>query len=150
MVNQLLISLVNSVLGSGKKTARGNMAYTCPYCHHHKPKLEVNFTVNKEKVNPWHCWVCNKKGKSILQLLRQAGASQDKINEAKTFVKDTSYVPTEKNIIALKLPSEYKRLDQIDNNSIAKKHALAYLKKRGVDLTDITKYDIGYCENGLY
>ena len=47
MVNQLLISLVNSVLGSGKKTARGNMAYTCPYCHHHKPKLEVNFTVNK-------------------------------------------------------------------------------------------------------
>ena len=130
MVNQLLISLVNSVLGSGKKTARGNMAYTCPYCHHHKPKLEVNFTVNKEKVNPWHCWVCNKKGKSILQLLRQAGASQDKINEAKTFVKDTSYVPTEKNIIALKLPSEYKRLDQLDNN--------------------ITKYDIGYCENGLY
>ena len=150
MVNQLLISLVNSVLGSGKKTARGNMAYTCPYCHHHKPKLEVNFTVNKEKVNPWHCWVCNKKGKSILQLLRQAGASQDKINEAKTFVKDTSYVPTEKNIIALKLPSEYKRLDQLDNNSIAKKHALAYLKKRGVDLMDITKYDIGYCENGLY
>ena len=26
--------------------------------------------------------------------------------------------PTEKNIIALKLPSEYKRLDQLDNNSI--------------------------------
>ena len=87
MVNQLLISLVNSVLGSGKKTARGNMAYTCPYCHHHKPKLEVNFTVNKEKVNPWHCWVCNKKGKSILQLLRKAGASQDKINEAKLLLR---------------------------------------------------------------
>jgi DNA primase len=150
MVNQLLISLVNSVLGSGKKTARGNMAYTCPYCHHHKPKLEVNFTTNKEKVNPWHCWVCNKKGKSILQLLRQAGASQDKINEAKTFVKDTTYVSTKKDVVALKLPPEYKRLDQLNNNSIIKKHAIAYLKKRGVYLTDITKYDIGYCDKGLY
>ena len=150
MVNQLLISLVNSVLGSGKKTARGNMAYTCPYCHHHKPKLEVNFTTNKEKVNPWHCWVCNKKGKSILQLLRQAGASQDKINEAKTFVKDTTYVSTKKDAVALKLPPEYKRLDQLNNNSIIKKHAIAYLKKRGVYLTDITKYDIGYCDKGLY
>tara|TARA_B100001564_G_C20663485_1_gene682623 strand:- start:99 stop:1028 length:930 start_codon:yes stop_codon:yes gene_type:complete len=150
MVNQLLISLVNSVLGSGKKTARGNMAYTCPYCHHHKPKLEVNFTTNKQKVNPWHCWVCNKKGKSILQLLRQAGASQDKINEAKTFVKDTTYVSTKKDVVALKLPPEYKRLDQLNNNSIIKKHAIAYLKKRGVYLTDITKYDIGYCDKGLY
>ena len=52
MINQLLVSLVNSVLGTGKKTARGNMAYTCPYCHHHKPKLEVNFTENKEGTNP--------------------------------------------------------------------------------------------------
>jgi len=150
MVNQLLISLVNSVLGSGKKTARGNMAYTCPYCHHHKPKLEVNFTVNKEKVNPWHCWVCNKKCKSILQLLKKAGASQDKISEAKNYVKDTTYVATKNDVVALKLPPEYKRLDQSDNNSIIRKHALAYLKKRGVNTTDITKYDIGYCENGLY
>ena len=150
MVNQLLITLVNSVLGSGKRTARGNMAYTCPYCHHHKPKLEINFTTNKEKVNPWHCWVCNKKGKSILQLLRKAGASQDKISEAKTYVKDTTYTPTDKSVVTLKLPNEYKRLDQSDNNSIIKKHAIAYLKKRGINTTDITKYDIGYCESGLY
>ena len=55
--------------------------------------LEVNFTENKEGNNPWHCWVCNKKGKSIyLQLLRKAGASQDKIAEAKTYVKDVTYV----------------------------------------------------------
>ena len=69
MVNQLLVTLVNSVLGTGKQTARGNIAYTCPHCKHHKPKLEVNFTENKQGNNPWHCWVCDKKGKNILYLL---------------------------------------------------------------------------------
>ena len=88
MINQLLVTLVNSVLGTGKRTARGNMAYKCPHCNHHKPKLEVNFTENKDGQNPWHCWVCNKKGKSIGLLLRGAGASQDVINEAKSLAKD--------------------------------------------------------------
>jgi DNA primase len=150
MVNQLLVTLVNSVLGTGKQTARGNIAYTCPHCSHHKPKLEINFTENKEGNNPWHCWVCNKKGKSILQLLRKAGASQDKISEAKTYVKDVSYVSTEKSVSTLKLPAEYTRLDQLNNNSIIKRHAAAYLKNRGVNTTDISKYDMGYCESGLY
>ena len=150
MVNQLLVTLVNSVLGTGKQTARGNVAYTCPHCNHHKPKLEVNFTENKEGNNPWHCWVCNKKGKSILQLLRKAGASQDKIAEAKTYVKDVTYVSAEKSVSILKLPAEYVRLDQSNNNSIIKRHAAAYLKKRGVSITDINKYNIGYCEGGLY
>ena len=78
MINQLLVTLVNSVLGTGKRTARGNMAYHCPYCKHHKPKLEVNFTENKKGHYPWHCWVCNKKGKSISFLLKQAGVSQSR------------------------------------------------------------------------
>tara|TARA_Y100000004_G_C8934604_1_gene421527 strand:+ start:826 stop:1755 length:930 start_codon:yes stop_codon:yes gene_type:complete len=150
MINQLLVTLVNSVLGTGKKTARGNMAYHCPYCNHHKPKLEVNFTENKEGNNPWHCWVCNKKGKNLLYLLRKAGASQDKIEEAKSYVKDVTYTPKETTSYVLKLPSEYKRLDQSDNNSIIKRHALAYLKNRGITSTDIIKYNIGYCESGLY
>jgi|TARA_R110000822_G_scaffold493_4_gene2327 hypothetical protein len=150
MVNQLLVTLVNSVLGTGKQTARGNIAYTCPHCHHHKPKLEINFTENKDGHNPWHCWVCDKKGKSILQLLRKANASPDKIEEAKTYVKDVTYISQDIITVVLKLPTEYMRLDQSNNNSIMRRHALAYLKKRGVNITDISKYDIGYCESGLY
>ena len=144
------MTLVNSVLGTGKQTARGNIAYTCPHCNHHKPKLEINFTENKDGHNPWHCWVCDKKGKSILQLLRKANASPDKIEEAKTYVKDVTYVSQEFSTIILKLPTEYTRLDQSNNNGIMRRHALAYLKKRGVNTTDISKYDIGYCESGLY
>jgi hypothetical protein len=44
MVNQALLSTINSVLGVGKKTSKGNYAYHCPFCNHHKPKLEINLT----------------------------------------------------------------------------------------------------------
>ena len=152
MINQLLVTLVNSVLGTGKKTARGNLAYTCPYCNHHKPKLEINFTENKEGINPWHCWVCDKKGKSIMPLLFKSKASPVKIAEAKALVKDT-YTDakyTIKSADTIKLPDEFICLDQLNNNSIIRKHAISYLKKRGITSTDFIKYNIGYCEEGLY
>ena len=150
MINQLLVTLINSVLGTGKKTARGNMAYHCPYCNHHKPKLEINFTENKEGVNPWHCWVCDKKGKSVIPLLYQFKASPEKIAEAKSLVKDISpgYIK-EVKLNFLKLPKEYINL-ATNNNSILRKHAINYLKQRNITLKDIIKYDIGYCEDGLY
>ena len=31
MVNELLVNLVNRALGAGKRTARGNQAYTCAF-----------------------------------------------------------------------------------------------------------------------
>ena len=150
MVNQLLVSLANSVLGSGKRTARGNMAYTCPYCNHHKPKLEVNFTENKEGHNPWHCWVCNKKGKSLYILLKQAGASKDKLDEVNSLCKSNyNKVYTEKVVNTLKLPKEYIPLFPEDK-TITWKQAYYYLKSRGITDDDILKYNIGYCEYGLY
>ena len=150
MINQLLVTLVNSVLGTGKKTARGNMAYHCPYCKHHKPKLEVNFTENKKGHYPWHCWVCNKKGKSISFLLKQAGASHDKISEAQTLAKDVSNVTIVKDKTILTLPDEYISLSTGNLSDITAKHALAYLKRRNISKYDILKYNIGYCKSGLY
>jgi hypothetical protein len=41
MVNHLLVNIVNSVLGVGKATARGNQAYHCPFCHHTKPNSKL-------------------------------------------------------------------------------------------------------------
>ena len=150
MINQLLVTLVNSVLGTGKRTARGNMAYKCPHCNHHKPKLEVNFTENKDGQNPWHCWVCNKKGKSIGLLLRGAGASQDVINEAKSLAKDVNGTYTPKTKATISLPNEFISLKNVDKSNITARHALAYLKRRNISKYDILKYNIGYCENGLY
>jgi DNA primase len=148
MINELLVNLVNSVLGAGKRTARGNQAYHCPFCHHSKPKLEVNFTENKHGHNPWHCWVCNKQGKTILNLFKQVKASPEQFSELKKLVKKGAEVKEVVKETILSLPKEFKTL--VDNNDIIARHARAYLKSRNIDIDDIIKYNIGYCDVGRY
>ena len=148
MVNELLVNLVNTVLGAGKRTARGNQAYTCPFCNHHKQKLEVNFSENKKGYNPWHCWVCEKKGTKISTLFKQLKTPQDKFTELYKLVNEEKEFKTEVKDIDLKLPKEYQSL--LSNRDIVTRHALSYLKSRGINKDDIEKYQIGYCETGLY
>ena len=116
MVNELLVNLVISVLGSGKRTARGNQAHNCPFCNHHKPKLEINYTENKQGNNPWHCWACDKRGKTISSLFKQVKASPDKFIELKKLVKTGSEVKDYTITKSVTLPKEYKPL--ISNNDL--------------------------------
>ena len=150
MINQSLVALTNSVLGSGKSTARGNKAYRCPYCNHHKPKLEINFTENKKGDNPWHCWVCDKKGKKLYQVFKQVGVSPEKMAELRAIVK---YVGPETEVKfeqSLELPKEYKTFENLKTSDVEGRQALAYLKSRGMSKDDILKYNIGYCTSGRY
>ena len=147
-MNELLVALVNSILGSGKKTAGGNYAYTCPFCNHHKPKLEINFS--KGKNQPAHCWSCDVRFRNIIPILKKAKAPQDKIEYAKTLVVDSSYNYVEKTYAALTLPSEFISLSSVDSPTLSMRHAQAYIKNRGVSNHDISQYNIGYCDEGLY
>ena len=149
MVNELLVSLVNSVLGIGKRTSKGNHSYNCPFCNHHKPKLEINFTDNKNGDNPWHCWACNKKGRKLRSLFKQIKASPEYFSQLKKLVKsgyEVEEIKIEEKI--LELPKEFKNL--IDSKNIISRHASAYLKRRNINKDDILKYNIGYCEYGPY
>ena len=148
MVNELLVNLVNTVLGTSKRTARGNQAYHCPFCNHHKPKLEVNFTENKKGHNPWHCWVCGKKGKTIKGLFKLLKAPSDKFIELNKLVKTGSEV--EEVIVqnVVELPKEFKQI--LGNNDLKAKQAYNYLRNRNVTDDDIIKYNIGYCNFGRY
>ena len=149
MVNELLVSLVNSVLGIGKRTSKGNHSYNCPFCNHHKPKLEINFTDNKNGDNPWHCWACNKKGRKLRSLFKQIKASPEYFSQLKKLVKsgyEVEEIKIEEKI--LELPKEFKNL--IDSKNIISRHASAYLKRRNINEDDILKYNIGYCEYGPY
>ena len=150
MVNQLLINVINSVLGVGKSTSKGNYAYHCPFCNHHKPKLEINFQENDKGENAWHCWVCNKKGKSLVNLFKSLKVDPDKIKELKPYINNVSTTDTQVKSSILKLPKEFKPLLNISNNDIVGKHALNYIKKRGITDDDILKYNIGYCEGGKF
>jgi len=150
MINQSLVALTNSVLGSGKATARGNYAYHCPLCHHTKPKLEINLSENPKGENPWHCWVCDKKGKKLYQLFRSIDVSPEAMSELRSIVKyvgpDTKFQTEEK----VKLPKEYQTFDDIKQSDIEGRQALSYLKSRGITEDDILKYSIGYCVTGRY
>jgi DNA primase len=148
MVNHLLVNIVNSVLGVGKPTARGNQAYHCPFCHHSKPKLEINFTEGKK--NPWHCWVCNKKGTNLVTLLKQAQAPDDKISEIKKHVSYTDYKNPEIKVEAVELPKEFKPFTSITKSDMTGRQAMAYLKRRKISKADILRYNIGYCDGGVY
>ena len=151
MVNQLLVTLVNSVLGQGKPTARNNYAYHCPFCHHSKPKLEVNLTENKEGKNPWHCWTCDTRGSSIYSLFKKIKVSKEKIDKLKSLVKSSKTYVSQTNTDDVKLPEEFKPLSgNISTSDIMARHALAFLKKRNITEDDILKYNIGYCESGKY
>ncbi len=153
MANQLLINLVNSILGEGKKTSRENLAYFCPNCQHHKRKLEICFAESKEGINRWACWNCadNFKGKKLITLFKKLNASKEKIKELKSYVKIYDYENENKQvkeIPILELPKEFKSL--VDSKGRVAKHALSYLRKRRIFSNDIIKYGLGYCEYGKY
>jgi hypothetical protein len=155
MENAALLILLESVLGAGNKTSRGNYAFKCPFCTHHKNKLEINCVTNAKKENPWHCWVCEAKGKTIKSLLKRAKAPADKMAELNLIIvpgkEDAKYVST-----TLALPTEYISFN--DNETfitdriaqIESKHAFKFLRKRGITADDIVKYNIGFCKDGPY
>jgi DNA primase len=155
MENAALLVLVESVLGKGQVTSKGNYAFKCPFCNHHKQKLEVSLRTTAKKENMWHCWVCDAKGKTIRQLFKRAKATPDKFKDLSLLIVPSAneeHVTTD----ALVLPAEFiafnahstfvtDRVAQIES-----KHALRFLKKRGVTIEDITKYNIGFCKDGPY
>ena len=151
MINELLVNLVNKVLGVGKRTARGNQAHSCPYCNHHKPKLEINFSENKKGYNPWHCWACNEKGSRISTLFKKIKASPEQWKELYDLIgKETERKREDIEYKELKLPKEFQTFDNITKSNIEGRRALHYLKSRGITNDDIIKYNIGYCSYGSF
>jgi len=150
MVNNVLLGLVNSILGRGSATARGNHSYHCPFCNHKNPKLEVNLIPNKKNENPWHCWVCDTKGKTLHTLFKRLKVAPEKYAQLNEVLGTTVKYETLVQDIKVELPKEYKPLYNISKSDLTARHALVYLKKRGLTALDILKYRIGYCESGRF
>ena len=143
-----IVNLLNRVVNSnGRKLKKQNeYMYWSPFISHHKPKLQINIQTQK-----WHCWVSNVGGRTLFQLLKKVGASKQHFDELRELVDDKYYVNTrtQETKIILSLPNEFKSLCN-GGDSIVKRHALNYLYKREIDDSDILKYNIGYCDEGLY
>mgnify|MGYP003336090146 CR=1 FL=1 len=150
MNSNALVFLIDSVLGKGKSTSKGNRAYHCPSCNHHKLKLEINLEETSPNFQYYQCWVCGFKGKKLITLFKKLEVDFDKINQLKLLVKtdakQTEIVENKKAI----LPKEFISLVNPPLNNLTAKHAIHYLKNRGITKEDIIKYNIGFCEFGIF
>lgn len=152
MKNLKLLQLLESVLGKGKPTSGDNVAFFSPFVSHYKPKLEIDINTNSAGENAWHCWISDRKGRSISTLFKQLNLPKEKFEQLAKIIESTRYrnpISTEIKQEILRLPEEYRPL-WIQKNTPDYRNAIHYLKNRGITIFDIIKYRIGYCENGQY
>jgi len=144
----MVIGILDNALGTGTSLKDNEQSHHCPFCHHPKKKLQVNLDTQQ-----FHCWVCNARGRSIKSLLLKLNVDMYSLNVIRDIYGEDEYNTDSKlteNVI-LKLPLEFKQL-YITPKSINPHYnqAISYLKRRGIGMGDIIKYNIGYCETGLY
>ena len=152
MKNIKLLQLLESVLGKGKSTSGDNIAFFSPFVSHYKPKLEININTTSQGENAWHCWISDKKGRSIASLFKQLNLPKEKFEQLSRVIESTKYrnvTSTETKTESIQLPAEYKPL-WIPKNTPDYRNAMHYLKNRNVTIFDILKYRIGYCDAGEY
>ena len=153
MDKNILLGHLETLLGTSRKTSRGNYAFMCPNkCHSSKPKLEINLDTFK-----YQCWVCGGqkkgfRGNSIHKLFKQANSPQNLLEELNLIIPDKNvnleveYSDTK----PIELPKEYREIHDIKNYDIIGRRAVHYLKQRGLTKGDILRYNIGYCDGGIY
>ena len=143
-----VINILDTALGVGSSLKGNEQAHHCPFCNHHKKKLQVNLDTQR-----WHCWVCDSKGRSIQSLLRKLNVDIRDLNRLKDIYGEDDYtlVAKDEYVAKLQLPAEFKQLHfKPKGFNPEYNQAINYLKERGITQADIVKYNIGYCSDGLY
>jgi len=138
-------SKLDDALETGRNLGKDEVQYYCPFCSHHKPKLQINLETGK-----WNCWVCHSRGSKIHTLLKRLNVDQSIIDSIKKLYGDSVYVHhSDEEHAELLLPVEYNPI--LDSQHIIEyRVAYNYLKKRGLSDGDILKHKIGYCDGGVY
>ena len=144
-----LLGSIENLLGKSNKRARDNYAFHCPFCNHRKPKLEINMATNEQGHNPWECWVCQTRGKTIRSLLTQLKTPRDTAAEILKYLPKGSQIEF-KQLSIIELPKEYQPLYSASSTSVIANLVKKYLYDRGLSDNDFIKYGIGYCTTGEY
>src|SRR6056300_1301782 len=144
----VVINVLDSALGVGTSMKGNEQAHHCPFCHHHKMKLQINL-----ESQYWHCWVCDSKGRSIQSLLYKLNVDKSELARIHSIYGE--YKPKRNEVevekIVLRLPKEFKSLSKKPKSiNPTYNQAIHYLKQRSISMDEVLKYNIGYCEEGLY
>ena len=106
-------------------------------------------TTNEEGQNPWECWVCQTKGRTIRSLLKQLKTPRETANEILKYVPRGSKIDY-KQLSIIELPKEYKPLYSASSTSVVANLVKKYLYERGLTDNDFIKYGVGYTTTGEY
>jgi DNA primase len=132
------IANVRQFLGREKRKKGDELVFLCPICKHHKPKLGVDFKIDK-----FYCFVCGFQGKTLIPLFPK-GPDRDE------YVAGwRGPVEKEKKRSDVRLPAEFRTLSK-EWNSPYYRAAVDYLRGRGIHREEILKWKLGYCEEGKY
>jgi hypothetical protein len=147
--SKYVLGLLESVLGRSKPDKNKiDHVFHCPVCKHKKPKLVVNIVSGQ-----YNCWTCHPptKGKTPVSLFKKLEVESSKILEMKGYFKNDNTSLKDLKTTSIALPEEFIPLSNIPKSiSLDYKRAMAYIKKRGITIYDIKKYNIGYCTSGRY
>lgn len=142
-----LIYILDNILGRHDRR-KNEYLYFCPFCHHHKKKLSVNFEKDRFK-----CWVCEYTGNAIFKLVRRYG-TLSQLTEYRLYSNNNpiilSLFEQENNVTQRKtttsIPVEYTFLSK---NPV--KSAIEFLlNEKDLTIEDIYQWKIGYCKTGRY
>ena len=144
-----VLNILHRLLGASRKSTqskgRENYAFSCPFCQHHKQKLEIDILSGN-----WHCWVCNNKGRNLYPLLKRLNASRDDhITIARYYKQNLPRLEVQPSSEVVSIPKETIYLANRVSGSHFQKMAEQYLNRRGISKFDLVRYQIGYCEDGL-
>ena len=153
MVEKQKTTILKKILGSYRQNGHEYLFF-CPFCKHHKRKLSLNL-----QKNAWKCWVCDKVGKKIFQLVKKFGDYSDvqawiKYDKTAEISKCDEELSTllfreEKSPVKVDLPAEFVSLTRKSSLNCAKM-PLTYLKQRQITQKDILYWKMGYCPRGEY
>ena len=154
MLNKILC-LLEEKLGTGKVFGNNEIYFICPFCNHLMSKTpnKPRFAINIRKNGAWHCWTCSKGGKSYISLFRSLRYNEEYINKFYVFIKkgEGHKQFNEKSSEGfLELPREFIPLWKQNIVLLQYKNIIQYLRKRGVTEMDVMKYNIGFCDKGMY
>jgi hypothetical protein len=149
--SQHLLTILQQNFGEiSSPNKKGDVGAHCPFpacAGSHKQKLRININTGY-----WHCWVCDAGSKSILSLFIKTKKPKQTIDQvAELYDKKTKavmdHIDTGPTIMAL--PQEFRSL-MIPRKDPEYRQAMFYLKKRGITIDTIAKYNMGYCSSGRF
>lgn len=132
------------VLGEPELRKGDELVFFCPRCSHKKPKLSINTRTDR-----FHCWICQWSGKDLLPILRVRGETDD-VRVYRSYLGDEPVKEqVERKYDTPTLPDEFRTLSRVWRSPYYI-GAMDYLSSRGIEMEDILRWKLGYCEDGEY